>query len=141
MSRPATTSGLSVDAAGRPAMEQEPADPRFALPTSGLYWQTTTAKGELRSTSLWDSRLPAARDTPADRWRDRQAAGPFNQRMLIVERVVRPQPDGPAVTVMLASDLARLAPAQREFARETALFLTLLWLILSAAAWVKPSPS
>lgn len=129
--------GLGVDAAGRPTMEQEPADPRFALPTSGLYWQASGATGDLRSMSLWDSRLPAARDAPADRWRDRQVAGPFDQRLLIVERVVRPQPRGPAVTVMLASDLGRLAPAQREFARETALFLALLWLILSAAAWIQ----
>lgn len=129
--------GLGTDATGRPTMEQEPADPRFALPTSGLYWQATTAAGELRSTSLWDSHLPIARDAPADRWRDRRVAGPFDQRLLIVERVVRPQPRGPAVAVMLASDLGRLRPAQREFARETALFLGLLWLILSAAAWVQ----
>jgi signal transduction histidine kinase len=129
--------GLGIDIGGRPTMEQEPADPRFALPTSGLYWQASTTRGDLRSTSLWDSRLVPAPDASADRWRDRQAAGPFGQRVLIVERIVRPQPRGPAVTVILASDLGRLAPVQREFARETALFLALLWLILSAAAWVQ----
>lgn len=127
--------GLSV-ANGAPALDEEPSDPRFAVPAGGLYWQIDNPKGRLRSRSLWDSALPSA-DAPADAWHDRSADGPFHQRLLIVERRVQPDKDQPAVTVRLAYDLARLEPARREFGREMALFLALLWLVLSLAAWVQ----
>lgn len=130
--------GLSLTG-GVPALEEEPADPRFGVPASGLYWQVNAARGQLRSRSLWDSRLPVLAKTAADAWGERKAAGPFGQRLLFVERQVRLDPGQPAVTVQLAYDLARLAPAQREFGREMALFLALLWLVLAIAAWVQVS--
>lgn len=130
--------GLSVTG-GAPALEEEPADPRFGVPASGLYWQVSAAKGQLRSRSLWDSKLPVSASASGDAWGERKAAGPFGQQLLFVERQVRLEPDQPAVTVQLAYDLARLAPAQREFGREMALFLMLLWLVLAVAAWVQVS--
>ena len=130
--------GLSL-AGGAPALEEEPADPRFGVPASGLYWQVNAAKGQLRSRSLWDSMLPAPAGASADAWADRKSAGPFGQRLLLVERQVRLEPGQPAVTVQLGYDLARLAPAQREFGREMAFFLGLLWLVLAAAAWLQVS--
>ncbi|RYD84484.1 MAG: sensor histidine kinase, partial [Sphingomonadales bacterium] len=35
--------GLSLPG-GTPALEEEPADPRFGVPASGLYWQVSAAK-------------------------------------------------------------------------------------------------
>lgn len=120
---------------GVPALAVEPADPRFGVPASGLYWQAATAKGKIRSVSLWDAALPAAADAPADAWRTRRAAGPFGQRLMLLERQVRLQSGEPAITVQLGYDLAKLAPAQREFGRVMGLFLILLWAALSFAAW------
>ena len=122
---------------GMPVAGSEPADPRFAVPAGGLYWQASTAKGAIRSISLWDSRLPRAATAPADAWHIRRTAGPFGQRLLLMERAIRLQPQEPAVIVQLGYDLAKLAPAQREFGREMALFLTLLWIVLALAAWAQ----
>jgi signal transduction histidine kinase len=130
--------GLSV-AAGTPALEEEPADPRFGVPASGLYWQVNTATAQLRSRSLWDSELPRPVNVAADAWTVRTAAGPFGQQLLLVERRLQLERDQAAVTVQLGYDLARLAPAQREFGREMALSLVILWLVLAAAAWVQVS--
>ena len=49
--------GLDVDADGRIAITDSPADPRFSEPLSGLYWQIADDRGEmLRSRSLWEDR-------------------------------------------------------------------------------------
>ena len=54
--------GIDVDARGRLAVTREPADPRFAEPLSGLYWQVTDGRGQmLRSRSLWDTVSPTVR--------------------------------------------------------------------------------
>lgn len=124
-------------ARGVPVAGSEPADPRFAVPAGGLYWQASTARGVIRSISLWDSRLPRAVAPPSDAWRVRRAAGPFGQHLLLMERAIRLQPQEPAVIVQLGYDLAKLAPAQREFGREMALFLALLWTVLALAAWAQ----
>ena len=51
--------GIEVDAEGRLAVTRPPADPRFADPLSGLYWQVSDDHGTLiRSRSLWDTSLP-----------------------------------------------------------------------------------
>lgn len=129
--------GLRVDAAGTPTVDDEPPDPRFNLPTSGLYWQVSTTAGRVRSRSLWDSRLPDAGATDPDAWRDRRAAGPFGQRLLMVERRVTLKPDGPPVAVQFGYDLAKIERAQTEFSREIGLSLALLWLALALAAWLQ----
>jgi signal transduction histidine kinase len=124
-------------AQGAPVLETEPADPRFGVPASGLYWQVSAGGDRIRSRSLWDSALPVPRAAPSDEWRPRRAQGPFGQHLLLVERQVRLEPGQPALLVQLGYDLARVAPAQREFGREMALFLLILWLVLSAAAWLQ----
>ncbi|ALJ13701.1 sensor histidine kinase [Sphingopyxis macrogoltabida] len=124
---------------GVPVAGSEPADPRFAVPAGGLYWQASTGAGTIRSVSLWDSRLPRAATAPADTWRLRRADGPFGQRLLLMERAIRLQPQEPPVIVQLGYDLAKLAPAQREFGREMALFMVLLWAVLALAAWAQVS--
>lgn len=126
-------------AQGVPVAGSEPADPRFAVPAGGMYWQVSTGAGAIRSVSLWDSRLPRAATAPAGTWRARRADGPFGQRLLLMERAIRLQPQEPPVIVQLGFDLAKLAPAQREFGREMALFMALLWTVLALAAWAQVS--
>jgi len=124
-------------ARGVPVAGSEPADPRFAVPAGGLYWQVSGTAGAIRSVSLWDSHLPRPVAAPADSWRVRRADGPFGQHILLMERTIRLQPQEPAVAVQLGYDLAKLVPAQREFGREMALFLALLWTVLALAAWAQ----
>lgn len=74
--------GIDVDTDGRIVLLRPPADPRFADPLSGLYWQIgDDANRLLRSRSLWDTTLslPADEPAPARRIcttsRDRRARG------------------------------------------------------------------
>ena len=54
---------LDTDQEGNLVMTRPPADPRFADPLSGLYWQVADNRGQLlRSRSLWDTSL----SLPAD---------------------------------------------------------------------------
>lgn len=122
---------------GAPVAGAEPTDPRFAVPAGGLYWQVTSAGGIIRSVSLWDSRLPRAGSVPADAWRVRRVEGTFGQRLLLLERTLRLQPQEPPVVVQLGYDLAKIAPAQREFGREMAVFMVILWTVLALAAWAQ----
>jgi signal transduction histidine kinase len=129
--------GLSVDAAGRPVIAAAPADPRLDAPAGGLYWQVSTAAGAVRSRSLWDQTLKSPAEASAEVWRARIAAGPFDDRILVVERRVRPDHAGPAVLVQVASEEKALRAARAEFGRDLAIFLGGLWLVLSAAATVQ----
>ncbi len=126
------------EAPGGLALDDEPADPRFATPSSGFYWQVTGGGRQLRSRSLWDASLPSV-PAPADRWRRQAVDGPFGQRLVTVARTIRPTARGGAVTAELAFDEAGLAPARRAFGRDMAAFLLLLWAALSAAAWAQVS--
>ncbi len=128
---------LSIGADGKPSLSREPGDFRFGEPASGLYWQVTTTAGSLRSRSLWDQALPEARALQSREWGTRFSAGPFEDELLIVERVIRPDRDGPDVLIQVASENKSLHDARREFGGELALFLALLWVILSAAAWMQ----
>lgn len=119
---------------GRPTLDRQPVDPRFAQPASGLYWQVVTPAGAVRSRSLWDQALTQAGSPPKDRWRASSRDGPFSQRLLIIERTVQPDATGAATVVQVATDEAALAGARREFGRELALFLAGLWAVLSLAA-------
>jgi signal transduction histidine kinase len=128
---------LSIGADGAPQLERTPADARYEEPASGLYWQASTDRGALRSRSLWDQALPRPAAPSVRDWTARLAAGPFEQKLLLVERVVQPDANGPTALLQLARDQQPLRDARSEFGGELALFLALLWLILSAAAWVQ----
>jgi signal transduction histidine kinase len=128
---------LSIGPDGAPLLSREPGDVRFTDPASGLYWQVTTSRGDLRSRSLWDQKLPASDLARARDWSTRLIAGPFEEQLLLVERVVKPDRDGPEVLLQLGSENKSLHEARREFGTELALFLLLLWAILAAAAWTQ----
>ena len=128
---------LTIGPDGRPLLSREPGEVRFGEPASGLYWQLTTRAGSLRSRSLWDQALPASPVVRAREWNHRSASGPFEEQLLLVERVIRPDRDGPEVLIQLAIENKSLYKARREFGAELALFLLLLWVILSAASWTQ----
>jgi signal transduction histidine kinase len=128
---------LSIAPDGAPLLSREPGDVRFAEPASGMYWQVSTPHGTLRSRSLWDQSLPGSDVAKARAWTTRFIVGPFEQELLLVERVVKPERDGPAVLLQLGFENEALRAARAEFGAELALFLVLLWAILSAAAWTQ----
>jgi signal transduction histidine kinase len=128
---------VSIGPDGSPLLKREPGDVRFTEPASGLYWQVTTARGSLRSRSLWDQGLPASQVARAREWSMRFIGGPFEEQLLLVERVIKPDRAGPEVLLQLASENKSLHEARREFGAELALFLVLLWAILAAAAWTQ----
>jgi len=126
--------GLRLEPNGAPAVDAALPDPRLSKAAGGLYWQVSNHAGSERSVSLWDQALTPPLDAPADDWASRIAAGPFDDRVLLVERAVRPDRTGPAVLIQVASDEKTLRAARREFGRDLALFLAGLWSVLSAAA-------
>lgn len=128
---------LAVDADGTPLVDPAPMDPRLQTPAGGYYWQVSTPAGALRSRSLWDGDLDRPGQPPLEDWILRRDAGPYGEPVSILERVVEPDALGPPVLIQLAQDTAPLTTARDEFARELALFLAGLWLVLSIAAWVQ----
>src|SRR5690242_4187920 len=128
---------LSIASDGAPLLSREPGDLRFAEPASGLYWQVTTARGSLASRSLWDQSLPPSQVAGVRDWSTRFISGPFEEQLLVVERIVKPERNGPEVLLQLATENKSLHEARREFGAELAVFLGLLWAILSAAAWMQ----
>ena len=129
--------GLAIDADGRLSADQPPADSRFDNPRSGLYWSLSAGTQQLKSRSLWDQDLPDSPAAMPDDWTARVSGGPFDQQVLLVERIVQPERGGTRVLVQVASDEALVHAASREFGSDLALYLALLWLILSGAAWAQ----
>ncbi len=118
-------------------LERLPTEPRFGAPASGLYWQISGEDVLIRSRSLWDERLATPPLQNAAGWSAGVAAGPFEQSIFYVARSVQLDAGGPRLVVMVASDRATVTAARAAFAQELALFLLLLWLTLSAAAWIQ----
>lgn len=133
----ALVAALALDAEGRPVLSAQPFDPRFTRPSSGLYWQISAPGGEQRSRSLWDGELTVPHAPPALGWGSANAAGPFEARVLVVARDIQLTSQGPQILVEVAGDRAPLSEARDSFGRESAIFLAVLWLALSLAAWVQ----
>ena len=128
---------LTFDAQGRLALERQPVDARMDKPAGGYYWQVSSPAGVLRSRSLWDSALPVPPQVPTDGWQLQRRPGPFDQSVMVLERTLLIDSDRPAVVVQLAQDTAALSTARGEFGRELAVFLLVLWCVLTAAAWLQ----
>jgi signal transduction histidine kinase len=132
---------IDVDAEGRLVLGQLPTDPRFSDPLSGLYWQISSDRGDLlRSRSLWDTSLalPADEPSPGEVHRH-ELRGPADSRVLVAERRIslnvgdRRVP----VRVAVAADLARVSAAATAFARDLAIALGLLGLVLAIATSIQ----
>lgn len=128
--------GITIAPDGSLTIGRPPTDARFQTPASGLYWQASYRGTQVRSPSLWDQALPDA-PAPATQWTTRLGPGPFEPRLIYLERSVVPNRAGGPVLVQVAQDAAALDVAGAEFGRELGLFLGLLWLVLSAAAWLQ----
>ena len=133
--------GIDVDPQGNLVVTQPPADPRFVGPLSGLYWQVADDRGQLlRSRSLWDTtlRLPTDELSPGE-LHHHEIVGPANAHVLIAERSVlltigeRRVP----VRVAVAADLARVSAAASAFAKDLAIALGLLGLVLAVATSIQ----
>ena len=130
-------SAVTFSPAGFSTDTYQPADLRFDRPASGLYWQVSRGEEVRRSRSLWDNALDAPQSVDGSGWHRDAAKGPFGQDVVRVARTIRENDTAEPVTLILAADRANLIGAREEFARELAIFLTLLWAALSVAAWVQ----
>jgi signal transduction histidine kinase len=133
--------GLDVDPEDRIVITRPPADPRFADPLSGLYWQVSADDGQrLRSRSLWDAMLTLPADAlQAGEVHHHEGQGPAGARVLAAERRVSLMVGGRRVPIRaaVAVDLARVSAAGAAFAKELAVALALLGLVLIAATSVQ----
>jgi len=133
--------GIDADAQGKLVISRPPADPRFADPLSGLYWQVSDDGGQvLRSRSLWDTALDLPRDEPSPGELHRHViVGPANAQLLVSERrVLLTLGDRRApVRVAVAADLAGVSTAASHFAWDLALALGVLGLVLAAATSIQ----
>lgn len=133
--------GVDINSDNRIIVTRPPADPRFADPLSGLYWQISDGHDRLlRSRSLWDTilALPAA-EAPQTQVRSYEIAGPAGAGLLVAERRVTLTIDGkPApVRVVVAENLARVSAARTAFATDLVLALGLLGIVLAVATSIQ----
>jgi signal transduction histidine kinase len=129
--------GLTVGQGGALSIAEGPRDERFTAPASGLYWQVSSRRGLLRSRSLWDQAMPTSSAATRGDWSERVVAGPYEPRIVLLERRIALDGGRLPVLVQIGQDAAALTSAGREFGRELAIFLAVLWLCLSIAAWVQ----
>src|SRR5690606_13320731 len=109
---------------------------RFERPAGGYYWEVFATGDSARSRSLWDADLPRDAAASANDWRRSRVGGPYGKPLVLLSRRID-LGDGRDVLVQLAQDAEPVAAARNEFGRELAAFLLLLWLALSAAAWLQ----
>ena len=134
--------GLDRNPQGAFMLSRPVADPRFAVPLSGLYWQIDVDATRLRSRSLWDSELPLPADELADGTIHRhRIAGPGQSELIALERgVTLPARLGSAtMRAVVAIDSAEVRSATRAFADELVPYLTVLALFLIGAAYFQVS--
>lgn len=139
--------GLERAEDGSLQLARPPAEPRFAEPLSGLYWQiveepprAARRAAALRSRSLWDATLRLPPDALLRGEVHRHViAGPGGASLLAVERHVALPASlgGGGLRAAVAVDRAEISAAGRAFAVELAPSLGLLAAVLIAAAWVQ----
>jgi len=127
---------VSVDEFGRPIVDPLPANPGYQAVAGGRYWQVLGSGGSAQSASLWDQSLPSVA-APSSRWSSSTAPGPFEDRVLLVSRTIRPDAGRPGIVVRVARDDTPIRTALGEFNFEMGLSLALLWIVLSLAAYVQ----
>ena len=129
--------GLERGAGGELAVVTPPADPRFAQPLSGLYWQIRARDAVLRSRSLWDATLALPSDSADAAVHRHRVAGPDGAELVLLERrVVLPSRlGGGEMQAAVAVDAAEIATATRAFAVDLVPYLGVITLFLIAAAY------
>lgn len=138
------TAHLEPSGADRLALSAPPADPRFEVPLSGLYWQIVhEQKGSvLRSRSLWDSELALPPEPEVDdAIHHHRISGPGKTELYLLQRRIElpARMGGGTVRIAVAWDTAEVSTAVREFAADLTPLLAVLGTLLLAAAWVQVS--
>ena len=115
-------------------LDREPADPRFAQPLSGLYWQVESSGETLRSRSLWDTELklsPLEPGAPVSQ----TIEGPQGSSLLAIEREIVAGKRLGNRRVLLAVAVIRtdIENATSEFRRDMLPYLALLGALFIAA--------
>lgn len=115
-------------------LDREPADPRFAQPLSGLYWQVESTGETLRSRSLWDTELklsPLEPGAPVSQ----TIEGPQGSSLLAIEREIVAGKRLGNRRVLLAVAVIRtdIENATSEFRRDMLPYLALLGALFIAA--------
>jgi signal transduction histidine kinase len=121
-------------------MSRMPADPRFANPLSGLYWQIQAGEAVLRSRSLWDAELVLPSDELADGAVHRhRIPGPGGSELIALERNVTlpARLGGGAMRAVVAIDTGDIAAATRAFAVDLLPYLSVIAAFLIAAAYAQ----
>jgi signal transduction histidine kinase len=119
-------------------------EPRFDTPLSGLYWQINPGNGGkvLRSRSLWDAELALPDDTGVGGPIHHDTIdGPGGTHLYLAQRTIDLPPrlgDG-TVRIAVARDAASITTAKAQFAKELLLLLSVIGLLLIAAAWAQVS--
>lgn len=133
---------VAFAADGTFSLTADPADPRFAEPLSGLYWQVQedASGSRLRSRSLWDYVLALPDDDLARGIiHTHLLPGPADARLVAQERPVQYEAGGGqrVLRIAVAIDTRSLDRLRAEFAADLVLPLVALGAILAFAAWVQ----
>lgn len=136
------TAHLERSETGELALSVPPADPRFDVPLSGLYWQILQEQSgrTLRARSLWDTDLALPPEPSVDdAIHHYRIAGPGKTEVYLLQRRVElpPRLGGGTARIAVAVDSAEIANAVREFAIDLTPLLTIIGALLLAAAWVQ----
>lgn len=134
------TAHLERDPSGQLQLTAPPADPRFEVPLSGLYWQIVHEQNGtvLRSRSLWDAELALPAETAVDdAIHHHRIAGPGKTQLYLLQRRVAlpARMGGGTARIATAVDAAEISKATREFAFDLAPLLAVIGALLLAATW------
>ncbi len=124
---------------GEPVVTDEPSDPRFGLPGSGLYWQVIAEDGRvIRSRSLWDVELPLSA-LHAGPYRFREAEGPDGAPILVdLRRIELETRDAThSFTLLAAFDRKVIDDAISEYHGSMTVMLAATAAVLFAAAFLQ----
>jgi signal transduction histidine kinase len=131
---------VAVSPGGTLSVSPRPAEPAFAQPYSGRYWQVAGPDGTplARSRSLWDGVLTLPEDVLADGQLHRHAGtGPDGAPLVVAERSVVPAGAEMRVRVAVAVNRATVTEVTRPAILTLAASLVLLALGLIVAAWLQ----
>ncbi len=134
--------GLEQDDEGNLQLRQQPTDPRFFQPYTGLYWQIADVRDDvlLRSRSLWtdDIKLPE-NSQPGLIVHKSLTAGPRNHQLLVLEGLIR-LPDGfqqKNVRIAIGFDRGWIEARLSIFVSEMLKYLGILALVLIVGGYLQ----
>ncbi|HEY0291638.1 MAG TPA: HAMP domain-containing sensor histidine kinase [Hansschlegelia sp.] len=135
--------GVGFDAHGDIVLDQAPADPRYATPYGGLYWQIESpGRKPLRSRSMWDKAIVLPRTPAADMAHHATVdlPAPDGGLLIAVFRTVRIKsaPGSPLVVITVAMDRKQLVASREVVLRllPPSLLALAILLTLAMAAFV-----